>query len=42
MHNLIVFLRRRLQLAKDIKFFNIETEANDNLVQENGFYILQE
>jgi len=40
MRNIVVFLRRRLQLSKDSKFGNLETEANDNLVQEDGFYIL--
>lgn len=42
MKNLVVFLRRRIQLAKDIKFFNLETEAGENFVQEDGFYILLE
>jgi hypothetical protein len=42
MRNLVVLLRRRLQLAKDIKFFNLETEVGENLVQENGFYLLLE
>jgi len=42
MKNLVVFLRRRLQLAKDAKFFNLETEAEENLTQEDGFYLLLE
>jgi len=42
MRNAVVLLRRRLQLAKDIKFFNLETEAEENIVQEDGFYLLLE
>lgn len=42
MRNAVVLLRRRLQIVRDTLFANLLTEASENIVQEDGTYLLLE
>ena len=42
MRNAVVLLRRRLQIVRDTLFENLLTEGSDNIVQEDGDFLLLE